>query len=185
MVPAMPPVTTWVVLTGKPVNPAPPISAGRDDLGRRALRRRQMLLAEPLAERRHDALVADHGAGPEAECAQHPHPPGRVLHGLHQVVVDRLAPASCRRPRCPWPRWTVFSSDDDAVEVVAHRRPFAVGDRRSTALAWPKRSARCRWPPRRRAPSGRRRSGRSGPACGRMSPAMPCSWSPVISVFSA
>lgn len=44
---------------------------GGDEFGRRALGRREMAVADAFADRRDDALVADHGSYPETKYAEY------------------------------------------------------------------------------------------------------------------
>jgi hypothetical protein len=75
----MPPVMTWVVLTGKPVNPAAE-DRGRRRFGRASPRRHELWLAEALTKRCHVTLVTDPCPGPETGGAEDTRPPRRVLH---------------------------------------------------------------------------------------------------------
>ena len=86
IVPAMPEESTWVVLTGSPMQVCQADGRRGHQFGRGALGVGQVRLADLFADRNDDPLPADHRAQAQREGDGHLDPRGNVLDDLAQVV---------------------------------------------------------------------------------------------------
>jgi len=83
--------------------------------------------SKPLAERVHDALVANHRTNAEADGTEDPYPPGRVLHRHPKFLGKRLRLLLIILAGV-FSLFDVFELRDQLIDVVTKGRTLLVSE---------------------------------------------------------